>query len=192
MNAVRTLLAFIVMSIIAAAAFWFWVGSGGTPAQPAPVATLAPPAPQIADTGIELIKLTQPLQVAPAAVKPKLKLPPAVQADPARHVVEATRIEPSERPVTVTTVIDERTGEAEAYVVHEPQPWLDTAQRGDAGLYVGIRQGEPTVRAQARHQLLQVKAVKVGALASIDMPMNSRSGGPGTDAFVGIGAWVGW
>lgn len=159
---------------------------------PHTIAQPAAPAAQIDGAGYELIAITEPIKVRPAAVKPKLKLPPAVVTDSTQHVVDAVTVPASDRPITVTPVLNAETGEVTTYTVAEPLPWLDTTQRGDAGLYLGIKCGDPVLRAQARHQLLQIKDVRIGALASVDLPLNSRPGGPDIDAFIGAGAWVSW
>lgn len=173
---------------------WIWrtIDPPTPQAAPARIAEPAQHAPQIAGTGYDLIAITEPIKVRPASVKPKLKLPPAVVADTTQRVVDAVTVPASDRPVTVTPVLNAETGEVTTYTVAEPLPWLDATQRGDAGLYLGIKRGDPVLRAQARHQLLQIKAVRIGALASVDLPLNSRPGGPDIDAFIGAGAWVTW
>lgn len=159
---------------------------------PQTIAQPAAPAAQIDGAGYDLIAITEPIKVRPAAVKPKLKLPPAVVTNSTQHVVDAVTVPASDRPITVAPVLNAKTGEVTTYTVAEPLPWLDTTQRGDAGLYLGIKLGDPVLRAQARHQLLQIKAVRIGALASVDLPLNGRPGGPDIDAFIGAGAWVSW
>jgi hypothetical protein len=153
------------------------------------VATVATPAPQVEATPIEWIVPPKQIKTYAPKAKAAVKLPQAVQVDAAAVVLQSSRIAASDRPQTVTAVLDTGTGETKQYVVDEPLPWLDTAVRSDAGVYLGLKRGEPTLRAQARVQLAQVKALRLGALASVDMPL----GGTGSaDAFVGVGAWMEW
>ncbi|MDP3579145.1 hypothetical protein [Methyloversatilis sp.] len=189
---VRALVIILLLCAVSYGAFTWWVTAGGNPSQPTTVAAPAAPAAQVKNAGYEFIVITEPVKARPAATKPKLKLPPAIAADPTKHVIDATTVPAGERPVTVIPVIDQVTGETQIYTVAEPLPWIDTTQRGDAGLYLGIKRGEPVLRAQARQQLVQVKALKLGALASLDVPLHSRPGGSDLDAFVGLGAWVSW
>jgi hypothetical protein len=188
----RALVIILLLCASSYGAFTWWVTAGGNPSQPSTVATPAAPAAQVKNAGYEFIVITEPVKARPASTKPKLKLPPAIAADPTKHVIDATTVPAGERPVTVIPVIDQVTGETQIYTVAEPLPWIDTTQRGDAGLYLGIKRGDPVLRAQARHQLLQINAVRIGVLASVDMPLNSRPGGPDIDAFIGAGAWVSW
>lgn len=184
----------VVVFMLGHLGVWLWRTIDPPAPSPAPehIAQPAQPAAQIAGTGYDLIAITDPIKARPASVKPKLKLPPAVVADTTQHVVDAVTVPASDRPVTVTPVLNAETGEVTTYTVAEPLPWIDTTQRGDAGIYLGIKRGDPVLRAQARHQLLQIKAVRIGALASVDLPLNSRPGGPDIDAFIGAGAWVAW
>lgn len=153
------------------------------------VATVATPAPQVEATPIEWIVPPKPVKTYAPKAKAAAKLPPAVQASAAAVVLKSSRIAASDRPQTVTAVLDTETGETKQYVVDEPLPWLDTTVRSDAGVYLGVKRGEPTLRAQARVQLMQVKALTLGALASADMPLNGERPG---EAFIGVGAWMQW
>lgn len=92
----------------------------------------------------------------------------------------------------MTAVLDTETGETRQYVVDEPLPWLDTTVRSDAGVYLGLKRGEPTIRAQARAQIAQVKELRLGALASADMPLNGERPGVQAEYFIGVGAWMQW
>ena len=134
--------------------------------------------------------MAQPIKVRAQAAKRALKLPDPVQVDEAQHVLDAARVAPSEQAQTVTAVLDTATGETHTYVVAEPLPWLAFRQRGDAGAYIGLKQGAPTLRLLARHEAVQIKGLHIGALASIDVPINGSRADP--DAFVGVGVWTSW
>ncbi len=151
------------------------------------VAVVAKPAPQLAKIEPEFIVLTQPVKAYRPKAKAALALPAPVQATETAVVLAASRIAPADRPQTVTAVLDTRTGETTQYVVDEPLPWLDTTARAEAGVYLGLKRGAPTIRVQARAQLMQVKALRLGAMASADLPLN---GAGSADAFIGVGAWM--
>lgn len=156
------------------------------------VAVVASPAPAVTDMPAEWIVPPRPIKTYSAQAKAASKLPAQVQADDKAVVLEASTLPASDRPVLVTSVLNTETGETEHYIVEQPLPWLDTTVRGDAGLYVGLKHGEPTLRVQARAQLAQVKAVRLGALASADWPLNGERPGVQGDVFVGVGGWVQW
>lgn len=183
-------LAFVLCALAMSGAWYWWV-STGTPVQPGTVeAVPATPAPQLALSPLAVIEVSAPIKARAPAAKKALKLPQAVQADQAQQVLDAARIAPSDRAQTVTAVLDTATGETRTYVVAEPLPWVDFRQRGDVGAYLGVKQGEPTLRIQARHEFAQVKAIHIGALASADLPINGSRLDP--ELFVGVGAWVSW
>lgn len=143
------------------------------PATPAPELKREETVPVV----IDFVKVYKP------AVKKKLKLPDHVQADPKQHVVASTKTANDERQHTVTTTLDTSTGEFTSYDRVEPQPWLAVSTKSQVGLFYGLRGREEIIRLQAQQELLQIKAVRVGATASLDSD--------GT-TFVGIGAWARW
>lgn len=158
-------------------AYWFIPKLTEQP--PQIVANVAPVVAKVETQEITPIKV---ITLKPEAKK-KLKLPRAVQADPKQHVTAATKVEPSERPQLVTTVINEDTGESTTYVVEEPRPWIGVRDRGEVSLAYGIKKEGPVARLAARQELLQIKALGLGAVGTID------SDG---DFFVGIGATYRW
>lgn len=198
----RVALAAVPLMLIAALAYFgygFYTRFVGTPL-PAKagqdIAVSATPAPQVAAADSEFIVLPKPVKTYAPKAKRTLKLPEPVATDDTKRVLDAARIAPSDRPQTVTAVLDTDTGTTTTYVVQEPLPWLDTTVRSDAGVYLGMKRGEPTIRALARVQLAQVKALRLGALASADVPLNGGGNGNGNgahiDGFVGVGAWMQW
>lgn len=162
------------------------------PARARDVATVATQEPQIEAVPVDWIVPPKPLKTYAPKAKAAVKLPQAVQADEAAVVLQSSRIAASDRPQTVTAVLDTETGETQQYVVDEPLPWLDTTVRSDAGVYLGLKRGEPTIRAQARAQIAQVKELRLGALASADMPLNGERPGVQAEYFIGVGAWLQW
>lgn len=154
-------------------------------AAPVGVHVEAEPAREVARVPRVTVPVKAVQAYAPAAKK-KLKLPPRIQQDERKHVVAASRTPADERPHTVTTVLDSGTGEVTTYDRAEPLPWMAVNTKSEAGAFYGYRNGEPALRVEARQELLQVKALHVGAIASADATAN------GVDGFVGVGVWARW
>lgn len=152
---------------------------------PAGVHVEAAPAPQVAKVPTVAVPVEQVQAYAPAA-KNKLKLPARIQQDDNAHVVAASRTPADERPHTVTTVLDSETGKFTTFDRAEPLPWVAAQPKTEVGAFVGYRFGEPALRIEARHELLQIKAFHVGALASADATASE------VDGFVGVGVWARW
>lgn len=195
MSARRQLLALVLLigALVAllATGEWRHTGSADAPLRPGlDVAVAAPTTSQAA--GVEWIVRPRAVRTRPASAKSAAKLPATVQESATAVVLESARIAPSERAQVVTAVLDTESGETTQYVVAEPLPWLDTTARSDAGVYVGLKRGEPTIRVQGRAQLAQVKAVRLGALVSADWPLSGERPGVQGDLFVGVGGWVQW
>lgn len=116
-------------------------------------------------------------------VKKKLKLPKPVQDNPQQHVVAATRIEVDEdRPVEVSAVIDEHTGETTLYERELPTPLFAWSSKATVGAYIGIKEdGQPTIRAIASREIARVKGLAISGIGMADI----SAGGIG--GFVGIG-----
>ncbi len=83
----------------------------------------------------------------------------------------------------MTTVLDASTGKFETYDRAEPLPWLAVSTKSQVGMYYGLKRGEHVIRLEGQQELLQIKAVRVGAVATLD------SDG---ETFVGVGAWARW
>ncbi len=120
--------------------------------------------------------------------KVKLRLPADVLANDNVHVIQASRVRADDHPQTVTTVLNTETGESQTYVKEEPLPWTALDPHGEAGIYYGIKNGERAVRAEVRQGLVQIKAVHVQAIASIDQ----ATGPVSADYFAGVGAVYRW
>lgn len=127
-----------------------------------------------------------PIKAYKHGVKGTLKLPEIVVSDEAKHVVASSKTANDERPHTITTVVDSGTGEVTTYDRIDPLPWLAVNTKSEFGVYYGLKSGEQTVRIEGRQELLQIKSVHIGAIASADV---NRAG---TDGFIGVGAWARW
>jgi len=129
---------------------------------------------------------TAPVKVYKPAVKRTLKLPESVVADNDQHVIASSKTANDERQHTITTVINQQTGESQTFDRVEPLPWVAVNTKSEIGIYYGMKAGEPAVRIEGRQELLQVKAAHLGAIANADMMRGH------IDTFVGIGGWVRW
>jgi len=139
--------------------------------------TPAQPAPQVKDVPKVDITPTKVKVYAPKA-KGKLDLPPAITNDPDVHVLDTTRVSSNDHPVTIISLIDEKTGEVQTLVRSEPLPWLAAEQRGELRFDVGIKNGIDTIgRLTVREDLLQVKALHAGLHASLDSDGRWFAGG---------------
>lgn len=156
--------------------------------QPAPTNVHLPAkdAPQVARETTVPVAAKAPLKVYRPEVKRKLKLPDPVQANPEQHVVASSRTAPDERPHTITTVLDTRTGEFTTLDRAEPLPWIAVSTKTEIGAFYGVRNGEPAWRLQAQQELLRVKALHLGAVASADFVRGD------VDTYVGVGVWARW
>lgn len=174
----RSKLAALATCLLLAAgcAWWYF-----TPA-PVPVDEWAPAevAPQVESVPKQDIKPPRVRAYAPAA-KAKLRLPDGMLNDPSIYVLGSSSLPSDTHPQTVTTVIDEQTGEVQTIVRREPLPWLAAEQHGELRLDAGVKNGlAKVVRLTLREDLLQVKALHADINASID-----------TDGQYFIGAGVG-
>lgn len=157
--------------------------------QPAPVSVpvIATPSKAVSSVGVETIRT--PVKVYKPEAKKRLNLPQNITQDASKHVAASSTIKPDDHPHTVSTVIDDKTGEVTTYDTRGPLPWLAVDNHGEAGVAYGIRDGQPTVRLEVRQNLLDVKAVKLGVEATVDQPM---SGPLGSSYFVGVGLAYRW
>ena len=157
--------------------------------QPAPVSVpvIATQSKPVEHVGTETIQT--PLKVYKPEAKKRLNLEKSLQEDASKHVAASSTIKPDNHPHTVSTVIDDKTGDVTTYDTREPLPWIAVDNHGEAGVAYGIRDGQPTVRLELRQNLVDVKAVKLGVQASIDQPM---AGIGSTSYFVGVGLAYRW
>lgn len=129
-------------------------------------------------------------QVRVYAPEAKVRLSmPWLTDNPAKQVLAAHQVAADDHPQTVTTVLDTDTGDSQTYVTRDPLPWLARDARGEAGIYLGYKNGEPAARLLARQGVFQVKALHFGVLGSVDQPL---SGPIEADWFAGAGVWARW
>lgn len=155
---------------------------------PAPVNVHLPakPAPQVSRETTVPVEVKAPVKVYRPEVKRKLKLPDPVQANPEQHVVASSRTAPDERQHTITTVLDTRTGEFTTLDRAEPLPWIAVSTKTRLAAYYGLKNGEQAIRIQGQQDFLRIKAVRLSAIASVDLV------GGETQTFVGVGLGAEW
>jgi hypothetical protein len=182
----------LTVGVIASAVMVFvlWLDMRAAPA-PVSVAVPATPAPELA----KLVKLSSPVnfkavKTYPKAVKRKLDLPAHIQADDNKQVVEASQVPADDHTQTVTTLIDTQTGETSTFVRRDPLPLIAADYSGDAGIYLGLANGAPALKLEARQSFLTVKWVHLGVIGSIVQPVSGMSTPSST--FIGGGLWGGW
>lgn len=121
-----------------------------------------------------------------AVVKKKLGLSKEVVENKSKAVIASSKIKASERDHTFTTTIDTDTGATETYIRTDPRPWVAYESRGEVGAYYGLKNNQPTIRIQARQDFIQVKALHLGVVGSVDV----AQGKP--DFFIGAGVSYKW
>lgn len=171
--------------ILAASAVFAYFHFKPVPAPPG-VHVEAQESPDVEGVGKHDVTVTHVHVYKPAA-KEELKLPAAVVDNPKVHVVASTKTPNDERQHTVTTTLDSETGKFTTYDRAEPLPWIGVTTKSEVGAYLGLKNGEPAVRVEGHQEILQIKSVRIGATASVDV---TQSGD--VDSFVGIGARVRW
>jgi hypothetical protein len=171
----------VVLVCSAALALVFWL----TPT-PAPVGVSLPaqPAAEVKAMPTTAVAIkTRVVHVYPPRVKSALNLPAETVADDARQVISTAKVPADDRPHTVTTTIDLESGQAQSFIRPDSLPWLAAETRGEAGISYGIKNGEPAARISLRQNLIQIKAVRLGATATLDQD---------GDWYAGLGAFYRW
>ena len=171
----------VVLAALAACALIIWA-PWDSPSGPIGVSVPAKVAKEVKKAVKVTIKPKQ-IKVFRPSLKMDLNLPSEVQHNEAIHVVAAAKVPADEHPHTLTTTINETTGEAQSFDRREPLPWLGRDVHGELGIYYGVKDGKPDGRLSIEQKLIQIKAVHLGAQATLDQD--------GT-WFAGIGAAYRW
>lgn len=179
---------YAIASLIGCVVLWAGMHQARTPVS---MAVLATPAAEVAnevktDTQIQ----SGTVKTLPKAVKRKLNLPAQVQADDTRQVLDAVTLPADDHSRTVTPVVDTKTGNTETYVQRNPLPLFAIDTTGEAGLFIGFRNGAAALRGEARQSLFKIRAVNLGGMASFDQPLGGSQLPP--SSFIGGGAWGHW
>lgn len=152
------------------------------PTKPSEVSVPATPAPEVKRAATKWVQVKQPVKVFEDKTKFALKLPPAVVANQDEHVLAATQVKGSDRPQTVTTVIDEKTGESQTFVKSDPYPWLAIENKAEISMAYGYKfdirthQTRPVGRLAFTYEAIRVKALTAGVVAQADTDGSAFAG----------------
>jgi hypothetical protein len=182
-------IAYSLTALIVAMCAGFGIGlyAGQQPAAPIGEAVVAKTAPELRGIGTETVPCVN-VQAYKAPAKKALSLPAAVQDAPRQVVTSSSRLTADIRPHLITSVLDLDTGQTKTYDQRLELPWLASDTSGEAGISYGQRGSDRIVRLEVRQSLADIKAVRIGAVASFDQPV----GGGRSDGYIGVGAWYRW
>lgn len=128
---------------------------------------IATPAPEL--KRVSKVDITPPkVAVFAPAAKKRVGLPATTQADPNKHVLDATKVKSDTHPHTITTVIDSKTGEVTTFDRRDKLPWLAAESRGEIRIGTGFNQDLRRVNwIRGQYDIVQVKALHAGVDAAI-------------------------
>lgn len=190
---IRALVGFGVCALLAWA-LWPDTTPAVTPTQqqaaPLPPAVSEPPSVQVPGTEQPATPMAQakpPIMAVPKTpkVRDKVKLPPAIFDAAETYIMATGKLQSrDDNSYTMTSVLDRRTGETQVYAVADPLPWFSLdISRGAAGIYYGLKDGQPVFRGALSQEVFRIKTVRARAVANLD------SDG---EWFAGVGAEVRW
>jgi hypothetical protein len=161
-----------ILAVLAVAGLWYYK----TPA-PTPVNTWTPAktAPEVKYIPKEVIKIKEVIVYRDIA-KDKLDLPAEIKNDPKIHVATSNIVEPNDRPVNVTTLLNE-SGEFSTYQKALPHPWFKFEDRKEIIVTQGWRDTQVMTRLTFDWKVLQTKGFYWGATGSVDMDGSKMLGG---------------
>lgn len=160
--------------ILAALALWTFADKVNRP-EPGIAAPL--PAAKEVRTVEKIIERPKLVYVYPDNVKPKLGLGAEILGNMNAKVLSTGKLKGEERDYTLSAVLDTKTGDSQVYARPDPLPWFGPGRQGAVGVAYGLKNGDPTSRLYARHDLLQVKALHAGGLATLDTDAEWFAGG---------------
>ncbi len=156
----------IIVAALASIAMIVWL-IWPSPPPPAGSATELNPVTRIEK--VETIKLVPKyITVYKERAKAEAGLPASVQSDPDQYVIASGHLDAEQRPYTLSAVFNAGSGASAVYAMPEPDPWLAMETHGEAGITYGFKSGTPTWRLTTRQNLVQIKASRLGAVASLD------------------------
>lgn len=144
------------------------VTPGTSVAQPLPPAVSAAPSIEIPETKTPTRPPIRAIPKTPA-VRAKVKLPPAIFDQADTYLMATGALAAEERTYTLSSILDRRTGETTVHAVAEPLPLFSlSTDHGAAGVYYGIKAGEPVFRGVLSQEVFRFKRVRAGGLATLD------------------------
>jgi hypothetical protein len=196
----RTLivLALAACGALALLAWWLWPVPTPSVTPPSDQAVVLPPAVseapslEIPDTAAPADPVVQrPARPAIKAipktpeVRAKLKLPPALFDGPETFIMATGSLQSEDdRAYTLSSLLDRRTGETSVHAVAEPLPMFSLAMdHGAAGVYYGIKDGQPVFRGALSQEVFRIQRARAGGTLQLD------SDGAW---FAGVGVEVRW
>lgn len=153
--------------------------------KPVPVGTesvIATVAPAVRKAPRVRVAVKAPIETIQGDAKANLKLPASVIASADEQVISASQVKADLHPQTVSTVLNTETGKVETFVKADPYPWLAVEARGEASIAYGykfnrgIQAIAPVARFQVGYDVLRVKAVTLGVVATIDSDRDAFAG----------------
>jgi hypothetical protein len=146
--------------------------------KPAPVGTTiaAQPSPDL--KGQPKQDITPPkVEVYTPPAKVKLGLPANVQSNSSMYVLGSAKLPADTQPHTITSVIDEDTGEVQTFDRRDPLPWLAAERSGYIQLGGGVKTGVGRIgRAAGAYELVRMKALQAGFDGTLDTDGQAYAG----------------
>ena len=144
------------------------VTPGTSVAQPLPPAVSAAPSVEIPETKTPTRPPIRAIPKTPA-VRAKVKLPPAIFDQTETYLMATGLLAAEERTYTLSSILDRRTGETTVHARAEPLPLFSlSTDHGAAGVYYGLKSGEPGFRGVLSQEVFRLKRVRAGGLATLD------------------------
>lgn len=139
------------------------------------IPVVASPSKAVKDAGRETV--TMPVKVYKAESKNRLNLPKS----PSEHLAASSTVKPDDHPHTLSTVIDDKTGEVTTYDTRDPLPWVAVNDHGEAGIGYGYKFSPghgfgPMARLTVRQNLLDVKAARLSLQGTLDQDGSAFAG----------------
>lgn len=201
---IRDALGIIVLLALLVGMAWAWAAYNALPGAPVGEAVVGTAAPEIKNLyAVDLPPTKKPIKgYTGEKAKKKFNLPAAVISNPAMVVMAPVKIKADNvgHSHTAVPTLNTETGAVETYVRTDPLPWFEFKTSGSAGVYGGVTTDMgPVVRAIVQQDIIQVKRLKLGVMASVDQPTGMQPTGTagitdftGPRGFVGLGGKVEW
>ena len=148
------------MALVAAGCVWMKF-------KPSLDSVLGKPAEDLSGVGNETVPC-QTVIVYKEKAKDKLGLPESVKADAQQKVLAATQVDASERPTTVSAVLDTGSGITSMYKRQDPYKWLAFNRRYEIGFDYVLKDGSFVFEPDVRAELMQIKALRLGVIGRLN------------------------
>jgi hypothetical protein len=161
-----------ILAVLAVAGLWHY--KTPTPA-PVNVWTPAKQAPEVKYVPKEVIRIKEVIVYRDIA-KDKLDLPAEIKADPKIHVATSTQVEPNDRPINVTTLLNDK-GEFSTYQKTLPHPWFKFEDRKEIRVTQGWRDTQTMTRISGSWEIANTKGFHWGLNGTLDLDGQRMYGG---------------